>query len=67
VPDATTGRYGMIDLAYIWLCKEHETDLQSPMLVSQAVLIRSLELSASISMPTYLVLSQKRGIALFVL
>jgi hypothetical protein len=41
------------DLAYIRLCKEHnidETDLQSPMLVLQAVLITPLELSASISM-----------------
>lgn len=48
------------DLAYIRLCKEHnidETDLQSPMLVSQAVLIIPLELSGSISMPNYLVLS----------
>ena len=49
-----------MDLAYIRLCKEHnidETDLQSPMLVSQAVLIIPLELSASISMANYLVLS----------
>jgi hypothetical protein len=48
----------VMDLAYIRLCKEHnidETDLQSPMLVSQAVLITPLELSASISMRDYLV------------
>jgi hypothetical protein len=50
----------VMDLAYNWLCKVHnivETDLQSPMLVSQAVLIRPLELSGSISTPNYLVLS----------
>jgi hypothetical protein len=51
----------VMDFAYNWLCKEHlidETDLQSPMLVSQAVpiLITPLELSASISMANYVVL-----------
>ena len=59
-----------MDLAYIRLCKEHnidETYLQCPMLVSQAVLIKPLELSASISMPNYLVLSSERDIALFIL
>ena len=51
-----------MDLAYIWLCQEHsidKTDLQCPMLVSQAVLITPFELSASISIsiPNYLDLS----------
>ena len=51
-----------MDLAYndAGLCKVHnvvETDLQSPRLVSQAVLITPLELSASISTPNYLDLS----------
>lgn len=50
----------VMDLAYDRLCKVHiidETYLQSPMLVSQAVLVRPLELSGSISTPDNLVLS----------
>lgn len=43
--DATTGRYGS-RISYTWLCKEHnideaDPDLQSPMLVLQAVLINT--------------------------
>lgn len=60
----------VMDLAYIRLCKEHNIERGRPTesyACMQAVRITSLELSASISMPNYLVLSlQKRGIVLFI-